>query len=67
MEKVATVICFETFLQISKGGVMAKLADKEVGALIGRPLRWTGGDGEIETFRSVMRLVRRQQRRVNAF
>ncbi len=46
---------------------MAKLADKEVGALIGRPLRWTGGDGEIETFRSVMRLVRRQQRRVNAF
>jgi hypothetical protein len=50
--------------EVSKGGMMAKMADKEVGALIGRPLRWTGGEGEIETFRSVMRLVRRQQRKV---
>ncbi len=41
---------------------LAKLADKEVGALIGRPLCWTGGDGEVEMFRRVMRLVRRQER-----
>lgn len=49
--------------EVAKAALVAKLADKEVGALIGRPLRWTGGDGEIETFRSVMRLVRRQQRK----
>lgn len=40
----------------------AKVAEKELGALIGRPLCWTGGDGEVEMCRRVMRSVRRQEK-----
>ena len=49
-------------IELPSASTLAKLADKEVGALVGRPMRWTGGDGEVEMFRRVMRGVRRQER-----
>ncbi len=51
------------FLEATPGvSKLAKLAEKEVGALIGRPLCWTGGADEVDKFRHVMRLVRKQER-----
>lgn len=40
----------------------SKVAEAELASLIGRPLCWTGAEGEVERFRKVMRILRQQER-----